>query len=78
VLDFIHLLVTCVAGPRLNLVLLGHWESKVLLSPQRSSVRVNIGFLNSGGSSPPIAQFGRVASSRKSLGGSKSLPFKND
>jgi hypothetical protein len=27
---------------------------------------------------PPIAQFGRAASSRKSLGGSKLLPFKND
>ena len=26
----------------------------------------------------PIAQFGRAASSRKSLGGSKLLPFKND
>uniref|UniRef100_A0A673XDY9 Myosin binding protein C3 n=1 Tax=Salmo trutta TaxID=8032 RepID=A0A673XDY9_SALTR len=30
------------------------------------------------GPSPPIAQFGRVASSKKSLGGSKLLPFKND
>ncbi|KAK6327106.1 hypothetical protein J4Q44_G00027510, partial [Coregonus suidteri] len=30
------------------------------------------------GPSPPIAQFGRAASSRKSLGGSKLLPFKND
>ena len=28
--------------------------------------------------SPPIAQFGRAASSRKSVGGSKLLPFKND
>ena len=28
--------------------------------------------------SPPIAQFGTVASSRKCLGGSKHLPFKND
>ena len=28
--------------------------------------------------SPLIAQFGRAASSRKSLGGSKLLPFKND
>ena len=26
----------------------------------------------------PIAKFGRAASSRKSLGGSKLLPFKND
>ena len=26
----------------------------------------------------PIAQFGRAASSRMSLGGSKLLPFKND
>jgi hypothetical protein len=39
-------------------------------SPQRSYVRVTIGF--------PIAQFGWVASSRKSLGGSKLFPFKND
>ena len=28
--------------------------------------------------SPPIAQFGQAASFRKSLGGSKLLPFKND
>ena len=28
------------------------------------------------GPSPPIAQFGRAASSRKNLGGSKILPFK--
>ena len=28
--------------------------------------------------SPPIAQFGRAVSSRKRLGGSKLLPFKND
>jgi hypothetical protein len=27
---------------------------------------------------PPIAQFGRVASSGKGLGGYKLLPFKND
>ena len=27
---------------------------------------------------PPIVQFGLAASSRKSLGGSKLLPFKND
>ena len=30
------------------------------------------------GPSLPIAQFGQAASSRKSLGGSKHLPFKND
>ena len=30
------------------------------------------------GPSPPIAQFGWAASSRKSLGASKLLPFKND
>ena len=30
------------------------------------------------GASPPLAQFGRAASSRKSLCGSKLLPFKND
>ena len=30
------------------------------------------------GPSSPIAQFGRAASSRKSLGGSKLVPFKND
>ena len=30
------------------------------------------------GPSPPITQFDRAASSRKSLGGSKLLPFKND
>jgi hypothetical protein len=29
------------------------------------------------GQSPPIPHFGRAASSRKSLGGSKRLPFKN-
>ena len=28
--------------------------------------------------SPPIAQFGWVASSKKSLGGSKLIPIKND
>ena len=28
--------------------------------------------------SPPISQFGQAASSRKRLGGSKHLPFKND
>ena len=37
-----------------------------------------LGHLPDQGSSPPIAQFGRPASSRKSLGGSKRLPFKND
>jgi hypothetical protein len=56
---------------------------KVLPSPQRNS-----GVLSecpSGSWSPPwlkpfspIAQFGRAASSRKSLAGSKLLPFKND
>ena len=42
-----------------------------------SSVRVTIGFLAQG-PSHPIAQFGWAASSRKSLGGSKLIPFKND
>ena len=37
-----------------------------------------LGHLPDQGPSPPIAQFGRVASSRKSLGGSKLLPFQND
>ena len=46
-----------------------------------SSVRVAIGFLLTSLTKallPKLAQFGRVASSRKSLGGSKLLPFKND
>ena len=52
---------------------------KVLPSPQRYSVRVSIGFLvTSQRPSPPIAEFGRVASSSKSLGGSKLLSFKKD
>ena len=37
-----------------------------------------LGHLPDQGPSSPIAQFGRPASSRKSLGGSKLLPFKND
>jgi hypothetical protein len=37
-----------------------------------------LGHLPDLGPSPPIAQFGRAASSRKSLGGSKLIPFKND
>ena len=36
-----------------------------------------LGHLPDQGPSPPIAQFGRAAISRKSLGGSKLLPFKN-
>ena len=36
-----------------------------------------LGHLPDQGLSLPIAQFGRAASSRKSLGGSKLLPFKN-
>ena len=46
-----------------------------------SSVRVTIGFLVTSLTkepSPPIAQFGRTANSRKSLGASKLLTFKND
>jgi hypothetical protein len=44
-----------------------------------SSVRVTIVFhLHDQGPSPPIAQFVWAASSRKSLGGSKPLQFKND
>ena len=44
-----------------------------------SSVRVTIGFLVTSLTKAllPIAQFGRAASSRKSLGGSKLGPFKN-
>ena len=43
------------------------------------SVRVTIGFLDNPdqGPSTPIVKFGRAASSRKSLGGSKLLPLKN-
>ena len=37
-----------------------------------------LGHLPDQGPSPPIAQFGWAPSSRKSLGGSKLLPFKND
>ena len=37
-----------------------------------------LGHLPDQGPSPPIAQFGWAASSRKNLGGSKLLPFKND
>ena len=36
-----------------------------------------LGHLADQGPSPPIAQFGRAASSRKSLGGSNPTPFKN-
>ena len=36
------------------------------------------GHLPDQGPSLPIAQFGQAASSRKRLGGSKLLPFKND
>jgi hypothetical protein len=37
-----------------------------------------LGYVPDQGPSPPTAQFGRAASSRKSLGRSKLLPFKND
>ena len=37
-----------------------------------------LGHLTDYGPFPPIAQFGQVASSKKSLCGSKRLPFKND
>ena len=37
-----------------------------------------LGHLPDQGPSPPIAQLGWAASSRKSLGGSKRIPFKND
>ena len=37
-----------------------------------------LGHLPDQGPSPPIAQFNQAASSRKSLGGSKLLPFKNE
>ena len=36
-----------------------------------------LGHLHDQGPSTPIAQFGHVVSSRKSLGGSKLVPFKN-
>ena len=45
--------------------------------PYQSDHRV-LGHLHDLGPSPPIAQFGQVASSRKSLGVSKLVPFKND
>ena len=37
-----------------------------------------LGHLPDQGPSPPIAEIGRAASSRKSLGGSKHLQFKDD
>jgi hypothetical protein len=37
-----------------------------------------LGHLSDQGPSPPIAQFRRAGSSRKSLGGSKRLPCQND
>ena len=60
-------------------VLLRWWFSR---SPQRWSLCQGdhqvLEQLPDQGTSPPIAQFGRVASSKKSLGGSKLLPLKND
>ena len=50
----------------------------VLLEGSSISVRVTIGHLPNQGPSPSIAQFGRGASTRKSLGGSELLSFKND
>ena len=50
------------------------WE---LWSSVQSDHQV-IGHLLAQGHSPPIVQFGRMASSRKSLGGSKLFPFKNN
>ena len=50
-----------------------HTKSVVL---HESDHRV-LGHLSFQGPSPPIAQFGRTASSRKSPGCSKLLPFKN-
>ena len=41
------------------------------------TIRVLVHLPNQG-HSPTIAQFGQAASSKKSLGGSKRLPFKND
>ena len=63
--------------------MLQRWLSfwKVLPSPQRTICQSDhkvIGHLPDQGPSPLIAQFGRVASSRKSLAGSKLLAFKND
>ena len=56
-------------------------DSLVSIEELWSSVRVTsrvLGHLPDQGPSPPIAQFGRVASSRKSLGGYKLFPLKNN
>ena len=56
-------------------------DSLISKEELKSSVRVTIGFLVPSldqGPSPTIAQFGRTASSRNRLGGSKLLPFKKD
>ena len=50
---------------------------RVTLDLCQSDHRV-LGQLPDHGRSPPIAQFGLAASSRKSHGGSHLLPFKND
>ena len=60
---------------------LSFWN--VLRSPQRNSGALSewqfgLGHLPDQDPSPPIAQFGQAASSRKSPGGSKLLPFKID
>ena len=64
---------------------LQRWLScwKLLPSPQRNSGSLSewpsfLVHLPDQGPSPPISQFGLAASSWKSLGGSKLLPFKND
>ena len=60
----------------------GRTSWKVLPTPQRSHLCQSdhqvLGHLPNQGPSRPISQFGRAACSRKSLGGSKPLPFKND
>ena len=63
---------------------LQRWLSfwKILPFPQRNSRAHQsdhqvLGHLPDQDSSLPIVQFGRAVSSRKSLGGSKLLPFKN-
>ena len=51
-----------------------HWGTLELCQSDQQF----LGYLPDQGPSPPIAQFGRAASSRKRLGWSKHVPFKND
>ena len=68
-----------------NKILLDFYSSTILQGDFHFYSSMTIGYFSNTvgrlpdqGSSPPIAQFGLEASSRKSLGGSKHLPFKND